>query len=247
MRFKKLLLLIIIILFFGFFVYYFKNSKQEVHTTSQENNSNLQTKNENIVVNNETKSSENSNIKQNEITKEEFMKELERSSINAKLEIKTLYNNQENFVKYLQDNSRVKFSNKTNYYFVDNISAVSVSKYDPKKEYLWVDNENIYYKSSTTYQRYDQNKYIVLLEKETNRFMLSNGMYILKYKEPITNTNDFENKFNVKVVSNYSNDKIMIARAKQHTNLLEIYNNLKNVKTLQSIELEVISSYTEPK
>lgn len=154
-------------------------------------------------------------MKENKPSQEETMQYIYRFTPKDKLNVKTVYNNVEDFVKELKSNSHMRLSSSSNYYFVDNIVAIPKIAEQKNKEILWQDSSNLYYKSSTTYQHYDQNKYIVMLDKETGRYSLTSGVYVIKYKNVIENKLEFENKNRVKILSDFNNDKIIIVKAEK--------------------------------
>lgn len=251
MSLKKILIILILSLFIiGIFIVFSKKIKSKSQNSGQEQTFNVPGAQPNEKGNSkkeEITKSDNSKLKENEMKEELFANKIERFNPSDNLQIKTKYTNQEDFIDYLKKRSNFKMSNKFNYFFVDNVVAVPKDQFNSKKEYLWMDNKNIYYNSSSTYQNYDHNKYVVLVDKKTKTFALSNGMYVLKYNNSIGNWQEIENKFNVKIVSNFENDKILIVRANKHSNLLDTYKNLKNAKVFSSVELELTSSYEKLK
>lgn len=251
MSIKKILIILILFLFIiGIYVIISKKMKSKSQNTGQEQTANIHSAqpNENgISKKEEITSSDNSKLKAKEINAELFASKIERFNPPDNIQIKTKYTNQEEFINYLRNKANFKVPNKFNYFFVDNVVAVPKDKYNSKKDYLWQDNKNIYYNSSSTFQNYDHNKYVVIVDKKIKTLALSNGMYVLKYNNSIINAHEIENKFNVKVISNFASDKLLIVRANKHSNLLDTYKNLKNSKVFNSVELELTSSYLKLK
>ncbi len=248
---KKILIILILSLFIiGIYLIYNKKIKQKSQDSGQEQTSNVPSEQSNENGNSkkeEITRSDNSKLKTNEIQAQLVANKIERFNPPDNIEIKTKYSNKEDFIDYLKNHSHFKIPNKFNNFFVDNVVAVPKDKFDPKKEYLWKDSENIFYNSSATYQNYNHSKYAVLVDKETKKISLSNGVFILKYESDISHTHELENKFSVKVISNFKNEKLLIVRANQHSNLLDTYKNLKNTKIFTSVELELTSSYEKLK
>ncbi len=246
MTFKKISIILILIFFLvGIYIFFFKNkNKQNMENVSEQKNSNLPNPNSpsNSEVEKKQVSENVEKIKENKPSKEEAMQYLTRFSPKNKSNYKTVYTNVEDFVKVLKTNSHMRLSSSSSYYFVDNIVAIPKTVKQKNKEILWEDTSNLYYKSSTTYQHYDQNKYIVMLDKETGRYALTSGIYIVKYKNNFENKHDFENKNRVKILSDYTNDKIVMLRAEQHSNLLEIFKKLKSEKNFEKVDLEITTS-----
>lgn len=244
MNFKKIsIILILVIILFGIYIFFFKSKHERENISDKKNNTSL---NENLGNNSDSENKkiteQNDKIKENKPSQEETIQYISRFNPKDKLHVKTVYSNVEDFVKVLKSNSHMRLSSSSNYYFVDNIVAVPITAEPKNKEILWQDSSNLYYKSSTTYQHYDKNKYIVMLDKETGRYALTNGVYALKYKNAIENKLEFENKNSVKILSDFNNDKIIIVKAEQRSNLLEVYKKLKAEKNIEKVDLEITSS-----
>ncbi len=244
MSYKKVTIILLIVLFlFGIYIFFFKNKHEQENISDKKSNTSL---NENLGNNSESENKklteQNEKMKASKPSQEEAMQYISRFNANDKLNVKTVYSNVEDFVNVLKSNSHMRLSSSSNYYFVDNIVAIPKIAEQKNKEILWQDSSNFYYKSSTTYQNYDQNKYIVMLDKETGRFALTSGVYVLKYKNTIENKLEFENKNRIKILSDFNSDKIIIVKAEKGSNLLEIYKKLKSEKNIDKVDLEITSS-----
>ncbi|WGL61133.1 hypothetical protein QEJ31_05925 [Pigmentibacter sp. JX0631] len=231
MRIKNVILLLLIIIIAIIIIIFLENYQKS--TDLKQTN----TSKEKI----ETNSSNNERVDYKKGMEELNRQKRENEIKKTNSIIKTKYNEDE-FKKYIKDKVNTKIPNHDNLYFIDNISAV-YKKSDElmNREYLWQDEEFLYYKSSNKFDHFSNEEYLALFDKNTNSIYTTNGFFILKHKKDPINFSGMYDRNNVDKVTDFKED-ISIVRAKNNSNLVKIYQSLQNEKNLISVSLEILDN-----
>lgn len=225
---KKNILFILILIFLCFLVLFYYKNEDSRHKISL----------------NELKNPEKQEIK---IDNKNTKNSLEHET-SLKNEVKTKYNDKE-FKKFLKQNALIKVPNSQNLFFVDHISVIEKreSNNPPKEEVLWQDRNYFYISSANSHSNFSQKSSLVLFNSDTSNATITNGFFIISFEKDLGDISFIEKKYQVNKISLYVSDKILIVRAKENTNIIHIYENLKSEKLFKTINLEIINKLEELK
>ncbi|MBX9838315.1 MAG: hypothetical protein K2X69_08340, partial [Silvanigrellaceae bacterium] len=162
--------------------------------------------------------------------------------------IKPIYN-EKSFKNLLKNYTHQKIPNTNNWYFVSNVLAIDKNYLKNKEiQILWEDN-NFYYISNSSnevqnsFEQFNPNYSLVAFEKNNSIIGIINGYFFIELNNNITDHKYFENHYNVNIISSYQNEKIIIARAKRNTNIINTFSNLKSNTSIKSLNIEVITEF----
>ncbi len=118
-------------------------------------------------------------------------------------------------------------------------------------EVLWED-KHLYYinnneNSENSLSSFNPNYSLVVYDKDTSTVGIVNGYFIIKLKQKINDIKGFENQSHVNVISSYPDYNIIVARAKEKSNINDIFNILKVNTSIKEAKIEVIDQFPEPK
>ena len=142
-----------------------------------------------------------------------------------------------------------KVPSKANWYFASNVLAIDKKYFkNLKAEILWGD-ENFYYvtnssnKVHNSFEHFNPEYSLVVFEKNNSTVGVVNGYFIIVLNDNIKNKKYFENHFNLDVISSYPKEKIIVARARKNTNIINTFSNLKSYSMIKNLEIEVITEF----
>lgn len=151
--------------------------------------------------------------------------------------------NEREFINYLNENAVAKFTNSNTKFFIDNLTVVDKNLYqNSESNYLWKDYNYIYISTNNSYSHFNQKKPLIIFNKENSKITVTKGFFVINYLNNLEDISIIEKKYQVEKISVIASDKIIIVRAKENSNLNEIYNHLKSNKSIQKIKLEVLDN-----
>ena len=185
------------------------------------------------------------------LKKEEILEKEEKINKETNKQFSTIKikYNEDKFKIFLKSSSHQKIPNTSSWYFASNVLAIDKNYFkNLTKEVLWKD-ENFYYianisdKIHNSFDHFNPEYSLVVFDKNNSTVGVVNGYFILSLNANIEDKKYFENQYNVNIISTYSKEKIIVARAKKNTNLVNTFSHLKSNSTIKDLEIEIITDF----
>lgn len=156
--------------------------------------------------------------------------------------IKTKYN-EISFKNIVKNNSVMQIPNNKNLYFVNHISAVAKNTtIIENRDYLWQDEQFLYYESNNNYDNFNSEEYLAIYDKNSSNIYTTNGFFLIKYKKDIINFSGMYDNYKVNKFAQLKEDNTLIVRAKDKSNLMKIYDQLKSDTNFLSVAMEILDN-----
>ena len=162
-------------------------------------------------------------LKQKEIVSKKTNKIQESKQKDSLVKLKY---SETNFKNFLRNSLLQKVPSKVYWYFASNVLAIDKKYFkNLKAEILWGD-ENFYYVTNSSdkiynsFEHFNPEYSLVVFEKNNSTVGVVNGYFIIVLNDNIKDKIYFENQFNLDVISSYPKEKIIVARARKNTNII---------------------------